>query len=64
MQRIKSSWAKQLACGRYCTKPGKSSQVTVIVGIHVDYANETLTASLLIGGSLITLANGLAQFDR
>ena len=31
---------------------------------HVDYANETLTASLLIGGSLITLANGLAQFDR
>jgi len=54
----------QLACGQYSTKPGKSSQVTVIVGIHVDYANETLTASLLIGGSLITLANGLAQFDR
>jgi len=31
---------------------------------HVDYANETMTASLLIGGSLITLANVLAQFDR
>ena len=31
---------------------------------QVDYANETLTASLLIGGGLITLANGLAQFDR
>ena len=31
---------------------------------HVDYANETMTVSLLVGGCLITLANVLAQFDQ
>lgn len=54
----------------YCAEPVIASVCALVLpaGLarlgQVDYANETVTISLLIGGSLITLANGLAQFDR
>ena len=54
----------------YCAEPVVASMCALLIpaGLarlgQVDYANETITINLLIGGSLITLANGLAQFDH
>lgn len=54
----------------YCAEPMFASLFALWVPALVarmtgiEYANETLTASLWIGGGLITLANVLVQYDR
>ena len=54
----------------YCAEPVFASAFALVLPAwlarlgQVDYANESVTISLLVGGGLITLANVLAQFDR